>query len=528
MVKENGSVEPEHGTNGHHSDDGVGDEEIATNGDNGDDHSELDGSLASASEADDSETEGNAEAEAAGDAEYELNREEPSSPSAHDWKVILMKAEFAEELCEQIRKMKPYERCQRTGRIIPTKSLRDLVQGFCMFLDCGTKIAMKIMKNLTKDVFARCDLLFEISRILPDRLQRFSKDAVSTWFNVFHFLKFVPDPRVSVTPRVFNVVHHPLKAHKKKKLVRMFQENWIGLMMCTIPPKVLSVMIPYLTENVLDSLDEPHRTADFFFRTFDKGDMFAILSLGAIFKLIVAHNFEYPNFYDHVYSLTKPSVLYLDQKEKFISLLDKFLSSTHIPNYVVAGFAKRLSRMLLLAPVDAQEPVLGLIRNLLTRHPNVSCLIHRDVPETLSSDPYDENEPSLSKCNALNSSLWEIKSLQKHWHQNVAKRASFVDKKLQQMESFVRFRCQDEIFSNMMAKSFGNAEGSMEEKYSRAQDGSDDEELPAKKKMQKRGKFARKHEEHKEHAIPINFTAPTGQLFPENSFNLMYEKFWCA
>ncbi|EYC28386.1 hypothetical protein Y032_0007g3199 [Ancylostoma ceylanicum] len=377
--------------------------------------------------------------------------------------------------------------------------------------------------------------------------QRFNKDAVSTWFNVFHFLKFVPDPRVSVTPRVFNVVHHPLKAHKKKKLVRMFQENWIGLMMCTIPPKVLSVMIPYITENVLDSLDEPHRTADFFFRVFlydfhttfvenftstafqafDKGDMFAILSLGAIFKLIVTHNFEYPNFYDHVYSLTKPSVLYLDQKEKFISLLDKFLSSTHIPNYVVAGFAKRLSRMLLLAPVDAQEPVLGLIRNLLTRHPNVSCLIHRDVPGTLPSDPYDESEPSLSKCNALNSSLWEIKSLQKHWHQNVAKRASFVDKKLQQMESFVRFRCQDEIFSNMMAKSFGSGEGSMEDKYARAQDGSDDEEVPPKK-MQKRGKFARKHEEHKEHAIPINFTAPTGLLFPENSFNLMYEKFWCA
>ncbi|KIH48243.1 hypothetical protein ANCDUO_21690, partial [Ancylostoma duodenale] len=43
-------------------------------------------------------------------------------------------------------------------------------------------------------------------------------------------------------------------------------------------------------------------------------------------------------------------------------------------------------------------------------------------------------------------------------------------------------------------------------------DGSDEEEPPAKKKMQKRGKFARKHEEHKEHAIPINFTAPTAVM----------------
>ncbi|VDP06626.1 unnamed protein product [Heligmosomoides polygyrus] len=141
----------------------------------------------------------------------------------------------------------------------------------------------------------------------------------------------------------------------------------------------------------------------------------------------------------------------------------------HIPSYVVAGFAKRLSRILLLAPLDAQEPVLGLIRNLLTRHPNVSTLIHREVPETLPSDPYNESEQKLSECGAVHSSLWEIKSLQRHWHLNVAKRANFVDKKLQQMESFVRFRCQDELFSNMMARAFGTGEENLEEKYSRAQ-----------------------------------------------------------
>ncbi|PIO53198.1 hypothetical protein TELCIR_25477, partial [Teladorsagia circumcincta] len=36
------------------------------------------------------------------------------------------------------------------------------------------------------------------------------------------------------------------------------------------------------------------------------------------------------------------------------------------------------------------------------------------------------------------------------------------------MESFVRFRCQDELFSNMMARPFGSGD-SEEEKYSRAQ-----------------------------------------------------------
>ncbi|KAJ1366729.1 hypothetical protein KIN20_027483 [Parelaphostrongylus tenuis] len=212
-----------------------------------------------------------------GDAEYELDREEPSSPSSHEWKVILMKAEFADDLIEQIRKMKPYQRCERTGRIIATKSLQDLIQGFFLFLDCGAKIILKVMMNLTRDVFSSCDLLFAICSVLPDQLLKLQHDAVSTWFNVFHFLKFVPDPRSSIKPRIFSV----------------FRRS---------QPKVLPVMIPYISENVLDKLDEPHKTADFFFRAFDKGDKFAILSLEAIFKLIVSHNFEYPNFYDHVFS----------------------------------------------------------------------------------------------------------------------------------------------------------------------------------------------------------------------------------
>ena len=43
-------------------------------------------------------------------------------------------------------------------------------QGYFMFLDSGTKVPLKVMKNLTKDVVARCDLLFEISRVFSDRV----------------------------------------------------------------------------------------------------------------------------------------------------------------------------------------------------------------------------------------------------------------------------------------------------------------------------------------------------------------------
>ncbi|KHJ93173.1 transcription factor TFIID [Oesophagostomum dentatum] len=492
---ENGSSEPNSNGNGHYKENEDPDKEEATNGN---EEMAEDSANEGISDEDTGEKQHDAEGTASGDAEYELDREEPTSPSAHDWKIILMKAEFAEDLCEQIRKMKPYERCKNTGRIIPTRSFRDLVQGYFMFLDSGTKVPLKVMKNLTKDVFAREKLPFTIciwpflavqSRINCDMVQCVSLSQVRTRSSHFCGSESIQRSPSSTE----SAQEKEVDKNVPRKLDWLYEVQGTSDAL-QIPSKVLSVVIPYISENILDRLDEPHKSADFFFKAFEKGDMFAILSLEAIFKLIVSHNFEYPNFYDHVYSLTKPSVLYLDHKEKFIMLLDKFLSSTHIPNYVVAGFVKRLSRMLLLAPVDAQEPVLGLIRNLLTRHANVSCLIHRDIPETLSSDPYNEEESCLSKCNALGSSLWEIKSLQKHWHSNVAKRANFVDRKLQQVESFVRFRCQDELFSNMMAKAFGSGEQSIENKYSRAQDGSDDEDVQPKKKMPKRGKFAGKHD----------------------------------
>ncbi|PIO67008.1 zinc finger, C3HC4 type, partial [Teladorsagia circumcincta] len=175
MAAVNGTAEESLDNNGHVSDDEAEDFEKTSEKQSSEVHEVTDGDSDSENEGAASgngdETEG-----VSGDGEYELDREEPPSPSAHEWKIILMKAEFAE--------------------------------GFCFFLDCGTKITTKVMRNLTRQVFACCDLLFEICRVLPDQL--------------------------------------------------------------LVPPKVLIVMIPYITDNVLDKLDEPHKTADFFFKAFDK------------------------------------------------------------------------------------------------------------------------------------------------------------------------------------------------------------------------------------------------------------------
>lgn len=113
-------------------------------------------------------------------------------------------------------------------------------------------------------------------------------------------------------------------------------------------------------------------------------------------------------------------------------LTPAFLPS-HLPAYLVAAFAKRLSRLALTAPPEALLMVLPFICNLLRRHPACRVLVHRPggpgewaavaTPARgqhaggwtlvllfleLDADPYDPGEEDPAKSRALESSLWEL------------------------------------------------------------------------------------------------------------------------
>ena len=91
---------------------------------------------------------------------------------------------------------------------------------------------------------------------------------------------------------------------------------------------------------------------------------------------------------------------------------DLFLTSTHLPEYLVAAFVKRLSRLCLIGPANALLMVLPFIGNLLLRHKGLTGLISNTCQE--QDDPYDVTEPDPAKCKAVESGLWEIRSLQSH------------------------------------------------------------------------------------------------------------------
>lgn len=455
------------------------------------------------------------------DPNYELERAEP--PHNPDFSAFLHKCEYPEDITKYLKSLKLFEKCSKTGEIVATRSLKSVIQGTVLYL-LGTKRVQKAQLRGIAKLLGRFDFFHLVTPELVKGINKLKPTQHSAWFNLFNFLHFIPHPSDRVSKSLFRLfcIRTPFndKSMKKRKLTWIaadFDSVWMAVMNGAISDKLTLKMIPYITENVISKLRTPFKSADFFFKMFDKSDYHGILSLAAIFRLITEHNFEWPKFYDKVYSLVNPSLLYMSQKESILTLLDSFLSSSHIPTYIVGSFLKRLSRCLLLAPIDAQEPILGLIRNLLIRHPNCSELVHREIPATLYDDPFDNEEMELSKTKAMESSLWEMKLLQCHWNQNVRKRAQFIDKNLHKIESYVRFRCPDELFSVTMSKSFGGEDGDAE-KYRKLQDGDEDEEESektqgkSKKRSKFGGKFAPKHEEKVVKAVGTVAEVPKGIL----------------
>jgi hypothetical protein len=153
-------------------------------------------------------------------------------------------------------------------------------------------------------------------------------------------------------------------------------------------------------------------------------------------------------------------------------------SPSHLPATLIASFIKRLARLSLSAPPSAIIMTIPFIYNLLKLHPSCMVLIHRDnfggiepsldpaaqsdgnkgtppsallcslffpfFPICVSSfflfflyispslsfsrsfllpgnvDPYDASHPNPLQSNALDSSLWEIATHQKHYLSSVS------------------------------------------------------------------------------------------------------------
>ncbi|XP_067135535.1 nucleolar complex protein 4 homolog B isoform X1 [Centruroides vittatus] len=217
---------------------------------------------------------------------------------------------------------------------------------------------------------------------------------------------------------------------------RMFTSIWLEFLkfQFQLTPKLYKKVLTILDQNVISDFTNPLLLADFLTKAYNAGGSISLLALNGIFTLMQNYNLEYPDFYKKLYALFDASVFYSQYKANFFFLADVFLSSTHIPEYLVAAFIKRLSRLCLIIPASSLFVVIPFIRNLLIRH-QLQILINNPSDVEITDDPYIMDEPDPLKCKALESSLWEIKTLQSHWHPEVAIKARFINKPLPKMES---------------------------------------------------------------------------------------------
>ncbi|KAK3085127.1 hypothetical protein FSP39_024825 [Pinctada imbricata] len=238
-----------------------------------------------------------------------------------------------------------------------------------------------------------------------------------------HFLSKCPEE--GAAPKMTST-----KEHKK-----MFSHVWLDFLRHKLPASLYKRVLVMLHEKVMPHLTSPLLLSDFLTQSYEIGGAISLLALNGLFILVHKYNLDYPDFYEKLYALFEPSVFHVKYRARFFFLADLFLTSSHLPAYLVAAFAKRLAHLSLTAPQFGLTVTVPFIYNLINRHPNCKVLLHRPNSTTeVAEDPYLPEEPDPAKCQALQSSLWELQTLQNHINPDVARMCQRIDHPLQKDE----------------------------------------------------------------------------------------------
>ncbi|KAL1952545.1 hypothetical protein VTO42DRAFT_4829 [Malbranchea cinnamomea] len=213
------------------------------------------------------------------------------------------------------------------------------------------------------------------------------------------------------------------------------QAAWLAVLRNDLTLPQRKALLRVMSHVIAPWFIKPEMLMDFLTDSYNQGGSVSLLALSGLFYLIQEKNLDYPQFYPKLYSLLDSDLLHSKHRSRFFRLLDTFLASTHLPATLVASFIKRLSRLALNAPPAAIVVIVPMIYNLLKSHPTCTFMIHRAIrdKETEASlaasgmdDPFDPHEPDPTLTDAISSSLWEIETLQSHYHPNVASLAKII------------------------------------------------------------------------------------------------------
>eukprot|EP00191_Tetraselmis_sp_GSL018_P021538 CAMPEP_0177578348 /NCGR_PEP_ID=MMETSP0419_2-20121207/296_1 /TAXON_ID=582737 /ORGANISM="Tetraselmis sp., Strain GSL018" /LENGTH=576 /DNA_ID=CAMNT_0019066777 /DNA_START=92 /DNA_END=1823 /DNA_ORIENTATION=- len=210
---------------------------------------------------------------------------------------------------------------------------------------------------------------------------------------------------------------------------RAFSQAWLAFLRMDLPQDIHRKVLLKLPTVVIPNLTNPLLLSDFLTRMLDQSGLIAVLALNGLFLLVTQHGLEYPNFYKRLYGLLTADVFKVKHRVQFFKLVDAFLSSSLVPAYTAASFAKRFARLALFLSPAAALIAMGFVHNLIRRHPSCLVLLHR--PSAIEESANDEDVFQMScedpaETRAIESSLWEIATLKAHYNPDVARMATMM------------------------------------------------------------------------------------------------------
>ena len=216
-----------------------------------------------------------------------------------------------------------------------------------------------------------------------DKEDIFNKQIAFTFIsNIYSFLKSISPPKedneslnLFVNTNINESTAQDILG--SKEFSKKFSAAWLSFLRLHLPPIIQKKVLLNLHTKVMPFLDDPKLLVDFLTDSYNVKGATSLLALNGLFILIHQYNLDYPEFYKKLYNLFDASVFHSKYKDRFFHLSDLFLSSTHLPSYLVAAFIKRLARLSLTAPPDGIRIIITFIENLLKRHPSCKTLIHR-------------------------------------------------------------------------------------------------------------------------------------------------------
>ncbi|KAF7940169.1 uncharacterized protein EAE98_000296 [Botrytis deweyae] len=361
-----------------------------------------------------------------------------------EYKIILLDMLSQEDtastgltLCMRMLKIEGQHLRNGQDYCFPTGLLTDMVQ--VLIRPGSDSIARKEFSDKFVEEYddVRFYTLEAIEKLVTaPESRKLGNDSFDTVYEILTSISSVPESKDELedfyipAPKKKSHALYSLTEHKKRA-----QGAWLAVMNMEMVKERRKMILSKITDFIAPWFTKPELLMDFLTDSYNSGGSTSLLSLSGVFYLIQEKNLDYPSFYRKLYSLLDTGILHSKHRSRFFRLLDTFLSSTHLPVVLVASFIKRLSRLTLHSPPSGVVAVVPWIYNLLKKHPTCLFMIHRETrgaeaKKTLEeeglSDPFlmEEEDPMLT--NAIDSSLWEIVTLQSHYHPNVATLAKII------------------------------------------------------------------------------------------------------